>query len=160
MSCIILCIRLTIFYQRFSCFFQNRYKSLLKQTGPRLRPESRRENYLKDRPSCPPTTDPGLMPEARRENYLNDHKLSSDDRQWINTRCTTGKISTFLPTTIPSEQSARRTILTPSYYQQQLQCLAYDSVALDGILSPSPTTYQQCFTFRMLHIWLKINANQ
>src|ERR1044072_3298460 len=65
------------------------------KTGPGLRPESRRENYPHDRPCCPPTTDPGLMPEARRENYLNDHKLSSDNRQWINTRCTTGKISTF-----------------------------------------------------------------
>src|ERR1051325_11379036 len=48
-------------------------KSLLTQTGPRLRPESRRENYLKDRPSCPPTTGPRLRPESRRENYLNDH---------------------------------------------------------------------------------------
>ena len=30
-------------------------------------PEARRENYLNDHPSCPPTTGPGLMPEARRE---------------------------------------------------------------------------------------------
>src|ERR1051325_11801164 len=60
-----------------------------------------------------------------------------------------------LPTTIFSEHSARRTILTPSYYQQQLQSLVYDSVALDGILSPSPTTCQHFSTFRMLHIWLK-----
>ena len=30
-------------------------------------PEARRENYLNDRPRCPPTTDPGLIPEARRE---------------------------------------------------------------------------------------------
>src|ERR1051325_528032 len=36
-------------------------------TGPGLRPESRRENYLNDQPRCPPTTDPGLIPEARRE---------------------------------------------------------------------------------------------
>ena len=34
--------------------------------------EARRENYLNDRPSCPPTAGPGLMPEVRRENYLND----------------------------------------------------------------------------------------
>src|ERR1051325_3162312 len=36
-------------------------------TGPGLRPESRRENYLNDHPRCPPTADPGLIPEARRE---------------------------------------------------------------------------------------------
>src|ERR1044072_1709910 len=65
------------------------------------------------------------------------------------------EISTFCQLLSPSEQSARRTILTPSYYQQQLQSLAYDSVALDGILSPSPTTCQHFSTFRMLHIWLK-----
>ena len=48
-------------------FSPNRWKSLLKQTGPGLMPEARRENYLNDRPRCPPTTDPGLVPEARRK---------------------------------------------------------------------------------------------
>src|ERR1051325_3963221 len=101
--------------------------------------------------------------------------LSSDNRSRINTRSQTGNpIRTITsyppitgngstpdaqqgnihisPTIIPSEYSTRRTILTFSYYQQQLQSLAYDSVALDGILSPSPTTCQHSSTFRMLHI--------
>src|ERR1044072_3046646 len=70
--------------------------------------------------------------------------LSSDNRSMINTRSQTGNLSRTItsyppitgsgstpdaqqgnihisPTIIPSEQSARRTILTPSYYQQQLR---------------------------------------
>ena len=60
-------------------------------------PETRRENYLNDQPRCPPTTDPGLIPEARRETLSErSHELSSDNRQWINTRCTTGKYPYFV----------------------------------------------------------------
>src|ERR1044072_7473900 len=118
-SCIILCIKLTISYQSFFCFFQNRCKSLLKQTGPGLMPEARRENYLNDRPSCPPTTDPGLIPEGRRENHLNDHKLSSDNRNWISTRSTTGKLSTFYQLLSPQSNQDEELFLTLSYYQQQ-----------------------------------------
>src|ERR1044072_9526876 len=109
--------------------------------------------------------------------------LSSDNRSMINTRSQTGNLIRTItsyppitgsgstpdaqqgnihisPTIIPSEQSTRRTILTPSYYQQQLQSLAYDPVTSDGILSPSPTTCYHSSTFRMLHMYVKINTNQ
>src|ERR1043165_8690446 len=101
--------------------------------------------------------------------------LSSDNRSRINTRSQTGNlirtITGYPPITgsgstpdaqwgnihilsiiISSEQSARRTILT---INRNHESLAYDSVALDGILSPSPTTSQHFSAFRMLHIWLK-----
>src|ERR1051325_9287896 len=54
-------------------------------------PESRRENYLKDRPSRPPTSDPRLIPETRRETLSKrSPRLSSDSRSRINTRSQTG----------------------------------------------------------------------
>src|ERR1044072_8739058 len=46
---------------------RNNRPSCPPTTGPGLRPESRRENYLNDQPRCPPTTDPGLIPETARE---------------------------------------------------------------------------------------------
>src|ERR1051325_12185506 len=114
-----------------------------------------------DRPSCPPTTDPGLIPETRRETLSErSHRLSSDNRHWINTRSTTGKLSTFCQPSSPQSNQDEDSFLTLSHYRQQLQSLAYDSVALDGILSPSPTTYRHLSAFRMLHIWLKTNTNQ
>ena len=140
-------------------------------------PESRRENYLKDRPSRPPTSDPGLIPETRRETLSKrSPSLSSDNGSRINTRSQTGNPirndhTSYPPITgigsIPEAQQGSyppsanhhplrviktRFILTLSYYQQQLQSLAYDSVALDGILSPSPTICRCLSAFRMLHI--------
>src|ERR1043165_5668743 len=108
-----ICIRLTIFYQSFFCFFPKQVKITPKTTGP------------------------GLIPEARRET-LSERlpKLSSDNRHWINTRSTTGKLSALCQL-FTSEQSRRVLVLNLSYYQQQLQSLAYDTIALDGILSPS-----------------------
>src|ERR1043165_7452087 len=67
-----ICIRLTIFYQSFFCFFPKQVKITPKTTGPGLIPEARRET-LSERPP----------------------KLSSDNRHWINTRSKTGKLSTF-----------------------------------------------------------------
>src|ERR1051325_4325645 len=100
-------------------------------------------------------TSTGLIPETGRETLSELLlKLSSDNRHWINTRSTTGKLSTLCLLSPQSDQDDKL-ISTLSYYQQHLQSLAYDSVALDGILSPSPAICRYLSTFRMLHIWLK-----
>src|ERR1043165_1163833 len=102
--------------------------SLSSDNRSRINTRSQMGNLIRTITSYPPITGSGSTPDAQQGNI---HILST-----IN----------------PSEKSARRTILTPSYYQQQLQSPANDSVALDGILSPSPTTRHHFSAFGMLHI--------
>src|ERR1044072_4913229 len=81
---------------KFLLFSPKQVNITSETTGPGLIPEARRGNYPNDRPSCPPTIDPGLIPETRRETLSEQSpKLSSDNRHWINTRSTTGKLSIF-----------------------------------------------------------------
>src|ERR1051325_129310 len=94
--------------------------------------------------------------------------LFSNNGSRINTRSQTGKlirtITSYPPITgsgsTPDAQQGNIHVLPSLIINSNYESLAYDSVALDGILSPSPTTCQHLFTFRMLHIWLKINTDQ
>src|ERR1044072_4598839 len=71
--------------------------SLFSNSGSRINTRSETGNLIRTITSYPPITGSGSTPDAQQGNI----HISS--------------------TTIPSEQSARRTILTLSYYQQQLR---------------------------------------
>ena len=107
--------------------------SLFSNNGSRINTRSQTGNLIRTITSYPPITGSGSTPDAQQGNI---HILSPQSSQ--------------------HEELFWLLLIINSNYES----LAYDSVALDGILSPSPTTCQHFSTFRMLHIWLKINTNQ
>src|ERR1051325_599654 len=100
--------------------------SLSPDNGSRINTRSQTGNPIRTITSYPPITGIGSTPEAQQGNCPHS-----------------------------ADHYPLRVIKTKTYSEQQLQSLAYDLVALDGILSPSPTIRRHLSAFRMLHIWLK-----